>query len=157
LPLVANNRAWIAPEGAVATGDVGGNDDISVHVYYSNVGKGPATRLNSQYYAGTVVNAEHADDAVVILPNITCFGLKPKDNGVVVFPTKRLHQDTSVPRQSISPIVKANKGVLFLQGCFIYETMKEIHHSWFCFIVYRNGTFANENSTSVCGDGQGAD
>lgn len=38
--LVANNRAWIAPDGATATGDVGGTDDISVQVFYTNVGKG---------------------------------------------------------------------------------------------------------------------
>lgn len=113
--------------------------------------------MNSNFYAGTVVNKERASDEIVVGPNITCFGLKPKDYGVVVYPAKRLHQDTSAPRQAISPSVKANKGVIFLQGCFIYETMKEIHHSWFCFIVYRNGIFVTDNATTFCGDGQGAE
>ena len=156
--LVANNRAWIAPEGAIASGDVGGKDDISVQVFYTNVGKGPAIRMNSRYWAGTTVNKENASGQIVVGQNNTCAGLEPQDElGWVVYPTTRLHQDTSVQRQSILPSVKTNKGALFIQGCFIYETMKEIHHSWFCFIVYRNGAFANANATTLCGDGQGAE
>jgi hypothetical protein len=156
--LIEANRAWIAPEGAIAKGDVvGGNDDISAKVFYTNIGKGPATRINSVYAWGTTDNKENASDAIIVGPNNTCVSLEPKNDGTVVFPTKLLHQETSLPRQSISPSVKANKEVIFLQGCVIYETMKEIHKSWFCFIIYRDGTLAGQNTTALCGDGQGAE
>jgi hypothetical protein len=158
--LVASNRAWIAPAGLSASGEIDGDKDIGVLVFYSNLGKGPALKLNANLIAGSTPNTDKSDfESLAIGPNKTCDGLLPKSEGAVIFPNsvKDNWINTSIARKLILATVKSNESALYIQGCWAYETMHEIHHTWFCYIVYRNGTLAKPSATVACKDGHGAD
>jgi hypothetical protein len=77
----------------------------------------------------------------------------------VVFPNAPHDTWTNsiIYRKVVTAGVKTNTDVIYLQGCLAYETMQQIHRTWFCQVVYRNGSFASKNSTSLCSDGNGAD
>jgi hypothetical protein len=158
--LVASNRAWISVDGAAADGDIGGDKDVVVQVFYANVGKGPAIGLNQAFNAGTTPNVSKSDfEAVPVGPNNTCNGLAPLTNGFTVFPNaSTVHRaKTTIFRKLILPSVQTNDGAVFLQGCLSYETMHETHFTWFCLFVYRNGRLATAGLTEFCKDGNGAD
>jgi hypothetical protein len=158
--LVAANRAWIEASDMNTLGDIRDQHDLKIEQYYSNVGKSPATSLSSAFYAGTVALPDGWDDTLPIAvgPNHACDGLLPDHEGLAVFPDASTKQwsNSVIYRKLILPTVLVNKGALFLQGCYVYETMNTIHKTWFCHIAYVNGHFSTEGRTVKCKDGQGA-
>ena len=157
--LVASNRAWLAPTGLAVRGQIDGDKDLDIDVHYANVGKGPAIKVKLIFAGGTIPNL--ADPLIPAAgPNSTCAGQQTDPGGPVVFPNtpnNNWWNSTIIPRTLLTQSVKDNKAVLYLQGCLIYETMKEVHHTWFCQFVYRNGKLASQAATSHCKDGNGAD
>ena len=160
--LIDSNRAWLSIPAISASGQLTGKEDIPVEIYVQNVGKSPALKVNKSFLVGTITNtSKFGANAISVGRNEACDGLYPDDGGVVFFedslgvvPHKT---STSVGKQYILPSVQNNDGVLYVKGCFAYETMHEVHHTWFCAVVYRNGQFANLNAWEPCKDGQGAD
>ena len=115
--------------------------------------------MRQVFVGATVPNPSALNyDAISVGENKTCEGLRP-EAGTLVFPNpaRQTWIDTVFLRKNILPAARANFGALFVQGCFAYETMNEIHRTWFCMVLYRNGQFASRNSTTFCKDGQGAD
>jgi len=158
--LVASNRAWLAATGDAVEGQINDDKDLTVKVYYSNVGKGPALKVNQFLFAGTTSNPTSEFEGVSAGRNATCDGLKPREERTVVFPSAQHNGwiNTTLDRAKfVTPAVKANKAAIYVQGCFVYETMRQNHWTWFCHVIYRNGSFAMQNSTGLCSDGNGAD
>jgi hypothetical protein len=157
--LVAANRAWLAPVGVATFGEITGDKDIQLNIYFENVGKGPALHMRSAFWGGTTPNTNVADyESISLGENKTCDGLV-SENETVIFPSpgRLTWVMSNIARKTILPSIQAGAGVLYLQGCFAYQTMNEIHHTWFCMVVYRNGKFSTINNTPLCKDGQGAD
>jgi hypothetical protein len=158
--LVASNRAWIKSSDMNTLGDINGQNDLKIELYFSNVGKGPATSLNSSFKAGTAVIPDGWDPTLPLAvgPNHTCDGLLPNYDGLAVFPDAPTQHwvQSIIYRKTILPSVLVNKGALIVQGCFVYETMNEIHKTWFCHFAYINGQFSTISKTVQCKDGQGA-
>ena len=157
--LVASNRAWIAPSGVSVNGQISGDKDFAVKVYYTNVGKGPALKVNQNLFAGTALNPTSDAEAMSAGRNATCDALQPKAERTVVFPSAEHGGwiNTTIERKFVTAAVKDNKAAIYLQGCMVYETMQQVHKTWFCYVVYRNGTFAAQHATTLCNDGNGAD
>jgi hypothetical protein len=158
--LVASNRAWIASSGISVTGQIDDDKDFTVNVYYTNVGKGPALKMNQYFSVGTAPIPTNDVEPISAGLNATCDGLRPKAERTVVFPSTQHGGwiNTTIGRAVfLTPAVKANKAAIYLQGCLSYETMQQVHKTWFCYAIYRNGTFATQNVTVLCADGNGAD
>lgn len=158
--LVAANRAWIKVSGMNTLGDIRDQNDFKADIYYDNVGKGPATSANASFNGGTAPFPDGFDFSmpVSVGPNHTCDGLLPDRNGLAIFPDigEKQFLNTTIPRKIILPSVILNKGALYVQGCFAYETMNEMHKTWFCFIAFMNGQSSTLSKTVQCKDGQGA-
>jgi hypothetical protein len=151
-------------------GDIKDQSDLKIELYYSNIGKSPAINLNSSFYGGTATFPEGWDPflpatlpndpflPIAVGPNHTCDGLLPSCDGLVVFPDASTKQwiESVIYRKTILPSILVNKGVLFLEGCFVYETMNEIHKTWFCLIAYADGQLSTVSKTVQCKDSQGA-
>jgi hypothetical protein len=87
--LVASNRAWLAPSAISVTGQIDGDKDFAVNVYYTNVGKGPALKLNQIYSAQTAPIPTNEVDAISGGRNATCDGLQPRAERPLVFPSSQ--------------------------------------------------------------------
>jgi hypothetical protein len=156
--LVASNRAWIKQSGINVTGDINGQGDLKVEVYYANVGKSPAININQSFFAGAVPVQDVSNLRIEVGPNHTCDDLAPDRSGRATFPdpSGREWVVTVIYISLILPYVPTNHGALFLQGCFVYETMGEIHKTWFCDVAYINGILSTTSQTPDCKDGHGA-
>lgn len=154
------NRGWLAMDSMVATGEISGDKDIDLKIYYKNVGKSPAISLGAYFLFDSIANINKSDyEAVAIGPNKTCDSAVLQPDGPATFPNsmKPGWFKSAFPRKSIPTTALTNDRALYVQGCLIYETMHETHHTWFCFLAYRNGKFATSDATVTCKDGHGAD
>lgn len=158
--LIASNRAWIGQLGMDTIGKVNDKNDLIVKVYYSNTGKSPAFNMNTSFLSGTVPipGGSNVSRPTAVGPNRTCEGLMPNRDGAAAFPDLGSHwMESVIRRQDIDPSVLVNKGALYVQGCFVYETMNEIHRTWFCNIAYIDEAYSAQSQTLDCKDGRGAD
>jgi hypothetical protein len=137
------NRAWISPTGMSATGGIDGTDDIPIQIHYSNLGKSPALKMDAQFDAVTVPTPAnlHSYDSLSGGPNNTCKRTALIEESYAIFPngSQDNRRETIIPRVRVTPLVRSNQAAILIQGCFKYETMGEIHYSWFCFVAYSHG------------------
>ncbi len=148
--------------GIAAQGKIDGSEDVSLKIYYRNLGHSPALNLTPAFNAVTAVDPNPKTyEPLRGGTNNTCKGLALKADSWPVFPnsdpTGRSWRETIYPQRMITPAVAASQAALLIQGCFLYETMGETHHTWFCLVAYRNGKFSSEAETPSCEDGNGAD
>jgi hypothetical protein len=153
------NRGWIAMDSMAATGEIGGDKNIDLQIYFLNVGRSPALKLGSYFWFDSTPNVDKSESvALVIGPNHTCDSATILPDGPTIFQNPKPEWiSTTFPRKSIPIATLSNDRALYVQGCLIYETMHETHHTWFCFLAYRNGKFATASATVTCKDGHGAD
>jgi hypothetical protein len=141
------------------SGEIKGDKELGIKIEYTNAGKGPALHVTQAFGVGPAPDIFIDDhEAISAGLNHTCERISLDKEGPIIFPnpTKQLWFETVIPRKRISPDVISGGSALVLQGCFAYETMNEVRHTWFCYVVYRHSTFATLTSTVSCKDGNGA-
>jgi hypothetical protein len=102
---VEANRAWIEAEGADVSGDIDGDKDLTIRIYYSNLGKGPALEISRNFSGGTVFNvSKNITDPIDPGANSTCNNLSVDPEGPVRFPndSRQMWFTTILPRKTIS-------------------------------------------------------
>jgi hypothetical protein len=138
------NRAWIDPTDAYAFPNamkVG--DPIPVTLLVFNPGKQPA--LNPKIVTEhSIIGVPEDRRAESFLPaKSLCDTRKPTRPFVAIFPTEPHSNGNQVPLNSlmdggktkVTHEMKEGQAVDMFRGCISYETFRETHYTWFCFLI----------------------
>jgi hypothetical protein len=156
--LLVTQRAWIVIDGIDSYGELKLGNPLPIGVLYSNAGQSPARGMMSAHYPIEVPITSSVDEITIQSENVVCEGLTISDRGVVVFPKNVPSGYTFyVPGKFITNDVVSGKTALVIQGCFVYETMEEIHYSQYCIVAASGGKAATKESVRLCASGQWAD
>ena len=155
-----SGRAWIAQGFAVVSGPVEDGKPISVSVFYSNVGREPATSTLNTASLETILASEAGN-----LPDwenpVTngCSLIKNHEGGSVVFPSISGNnssiatwaaEDAKIRlwRNGIrynpgsdfkaASNIASGRYILMVSGCFTYNTASSNHHTRFCIYLLPN-------------------
>jgi hypothetical protein len=164
---LAAQRAWVGPL-TVTVGAIQKDKGIAGTMLYQNTGKEPA----ANFYPAFVVKVYSLDewnngDAVKDIKTYSddCLKITNLPNGLqVVYPSTGLSSyqltfDTEKQSEPNKVIVNddmtSGKSIFALKGCFTYKSIKEFHHSAFCFYYLAN--FSTLPNLSICIIGNDAD
>jgi hypothetical protein len=150
--LELSQRAWIAPTEIKIDPEiplVEGAKSIAFQLAYQNVGRGPAADLKiSQQFGAFLLSTPFTSDQTQIPENNTCDGRLPLMERGTVYPS-RFSSDINVqpyngipdinPEQSIREII-AGARLVYINGCFLYNTMGASHLSAFCVFLFPDKT-----------------
>jgi hypothetical protein len=135
--LVAANRAWITPASAFLNSAPAVGKSAGYHVRYGNVGKEPAIGLVAQ------------EDLDVTAAQGSLYTVLPKDrlkdvcakthaaqDGGIVYPSGLRDYIYTVfaDRLPITPEIQNGSKLIFVHGCFAYQTFQQERKSEYCFI-----------------------
>ena len=135
---VEANRAWIAPVNAILEGPLIKGQPVPVEVIYQDTGKGPALDNNNSGDTGITMpmSAAEAAEQQLVGPfrdtGNKCVGLKPKSGGPAIYPTGNVQMsiERTVPADDF---LLSGSRTFYVEGCFAYRTMGEVHDSSYCF------------------------
>jgi hypothetical protein len=142
---VEANRAWVAPRSAYLRRAFVLNDHPVFRVTYDNIGKQPA--LNTEtWWRVSIVDANLLVRSLTE-PNLaeSAFGRNPACDGrttrkgaEIIWPSQKpeTYSNSYVEKPDdpiITQEVMDGRGAVVVQGCFLYETLHEIHKSAYCF------------------------
>lgn len=164
--LIASSRAWVGPLTITVNG-VQKDKGIEGIIQYQNTGKEPATNFLPSYLADVYSidqwNSGDASKDIVSVGN-KCLGISNVPKGLqVIYPNTgfsayQLSFDTGNEPNKIvvTDRIIAGTDIFKLQGCFVYKSLGEFHHSSFCY-YYRGGNFTKLPNLSICNVGNDAD
>jgi hypothetical protein len=139
--LEANNRAWIAPSGALLntrpTTNLVLEQPIEPTLLYRNSGQSPALNLGS---AMEVILADSPEGTFTIEPSKICDGVAP--GGSALFPSATsitISFPADNPKIVFNDAIQDTKKVVMWRGCFRYETYGKPRKTEFCFWLRKNG------------------
>jgi hypothetical protein len=135
---VESSRAWVGPTTATIDAAPTLGKPATVSISYQNTGKEPAR--NFTYYASPAVINLAADHAGKLTQQYSdymgkCLRTPDTENAGVVYPSTGFNGNTltvTVKGAAIDSNVIAGKNGLLVQGCFVYRTFNQPHHSAFC-------------------------
>jgi hypothetical protein len=157
--MIASNRAWIGPREAKIEGPVELEKPIEVSIDYGNSGKEPG--LSFRYYVdsfqGTVtdeITGTNSGKIAKYLTDCRNTGIGP---GQVVFPSTGLsaYKLTIKPKDMPDQAVIDGNKIVFVQGCFVYQTFNIVRHTYFCF--FYKGKSTKPENLNICLAGHYAD
>jgi hypothetical protein len=142
---VEANRAWVAPRNAYLTRPFVLNDHPAFRVTYGNIGRQPA--LNTETWwrvsivdAGPLLRSLKEPNLAesAFPPNIACSGQSTRRGAEVIWPTTQPEAYANAYVENpgdpiITEEVIDGRHAVVIQGCFLYETFHEVHHSAYCF------------------------
>jgi hypothetical protein len=163
--LIQAQRAWIGPRNASMTAEPAIGKAIEISIEYQNSGREPALGFTHRVDAFPVTPEEDANGSALNKLRSymnDCKQANAWEGGSVIYPisggglggvgynlTIRL-SDTFVDEA----ITKGDKSVI-VQGCFLYRTSNQPHHSYFCYF-YKQGVSKIQN-LNICAYGHDAD
>jgi hypothetical protein len=142
---VEANRAWVAPRAAYLRRPFTLNDHPVFRVAYDNIGRQPA--LNTEtWWRVSIVDAnllvrslkEPSLRVRAFGLNPACQGHTPLNGGEIIWPSSKPEAYTNAYVENpndplIMQEVLDGRAAVVVQGCFLYLTFGEPHHSAFCF------------------------
>jgi hypothetical protein len=137
--LVAANRAWVTPAAAFLVDAPMVGQAVRYRVQYGNSGKEPATGFVAQEDAGIIDAPTPQDTLYMILPKHklqdVCARTHAATDGGVVYPAREDYAYTaSADKLTFTPDVQNGSKLIFVHGCFAYETFQRERKSEYCFI-----------------------
>jgi hypothetical protein len=131
-------RAWIAPLTGQHQDALSVNQEFRLTVNYQNPGKEPALDLADKFTGGTApaVRADQGWDALNIPPNHACDDVVPIKGHGIAYPGSNNFRAFSAAADNITQQVIDGKSVIYIQGCFAYNTLGTTHHSAYCFYLH---------------------
>ena len=161
------NRAWIAPLRIVVEDKFRLGEKFAYRVAFQNVGKEPATNIVIDAVEGTIDAPAVAGswDAVFTRSGVKkydCQKVHPNSGGLVTYPSVSPPNEFTASTDKLIPdedaVLNGTK-ILYVKGCFGYETFNEGHYSWFCYYwTPIRGRAPNANAPVLCPGGtNGAD
>jgi hypothetical protein len=170
----SSERAWIAPLSLVLDTDhppmVG--QPLRVNLLYENIGKGPALNIAHKFnqpgfFEPPPPGLPWQDMRFGV--NTTCDGLITAAGGPVVFPSGHyaIQYEIGLPNGYLTDAMirgaatapeTLGKPVLFVQGCFAYETVGQRRISAYCFFLFPQWDIPIAKwNFRICTDGNEAD
>jgi hypothetical protein len=154
--MIGSQRAWVAPRIARLSAEPKSGEQVNLVLEYSNIGREPATNFN--YQVDIFAESDAQAGRRVIPFRAACLGATKAPPGQIVYPASPSSgysiNLTSDKAMVDSPVIAGEKLVI-LQGCFIYETVQSVRHSYFCYF-YKQG-FSNIASMNSCVAGHHGD
>lgn len=155
---VANFRAWVGPNQSSLDAPIVKGKADGVTINYQNTGREPAQGFlyGMDLWTGTGVDQKSLSRQDRDVQD--CMSKAPTIGTEVVYPTTGFSSYTitgKVPASSITDAVISGRDIIIIQGCFIYITANQTHHSAFC-VFYRSG-FSNPKQLNICNRGNYAD
>jgi len=165
--LKLQQRAWIGPANARLAEPLAEGRDIRILMNAKNFGKEPAIDFS---YRHSALKGD-LRDSFVEPPGETarqtkptfkkkCMDISIKEPGQVIYPDgvanpleEKMVRSDELGEHMANLI--SGKEVLFLHGCFVYETVHRIHHTFYCY-SYQAGV-SKELAMDVCRIGHDAD
>lgn len=129
------NRAWVAPITAKLVDPLDERTNVvTIEITAQNVGREPA--LGTQH--GALIDAAPADQ---IKDRKACEGLLPQLGEPTMYPSDRFGDTYKFAsafkgRPTVIADIIAGRQILFIMGCFAYESAGKPRHSGFCFYLY---------------------
>ena len=161
--LVSSQRAWLSPTGARVIGQLAKGQQLEIEISYRNFGREPAI-ISAEYdpvaetkYANATTG--RAQD-IPAFTNATCYSARPVGRGLVVYPgsAKDYTNILILPDDSWDANILSGELILYVTGCFTYESISSIHHSAYCFYLKPEPHRAPETWNFYdCGSGNFAD
>jgi hypothetical protein len=159
--LVAAQRAWVGPTGGQIEGAVADKADVKIVVNYQNSGREPGIGFNYTIEP-KIIGADDPSAGQWIEKNSSdCKNRAPTPGSQVVNPsnggiTGGGYQMRGTLGKSLidKDVISGNK-VIYVVGCFAYQTFAVSHHSSFCFF-YKAGVSSLPNM-NFCAFGNDAD
>jgi hypothetical protein len=158
--VIASDRAWVGPNGATMDGVPAKGTDIKLHINYQNTGREPGRGFVPKVdpFIATAAELTNGTAAFRIAGNLdTCRLSKPVTGTQVVYPTSGFSsnsQNVTIDKSGIDDQLISGASMIFVVGCFSYETFGQPHYSAFCF-YYKNG-FTPLPNLNFCAGGSDA-
>jgi hypothetical protein len=87
--LVEANRAWLTPSGLGVAGDIDGDKDVPLKVFYANVGRGPALKTDAAFEVSTAPqNPQEPYEGISGGTNDLCSRIALKSDPLFLNPSK---------------------------------------------------------------------
>ncbi|MGD0027296.1 MAG: hypothetical protein ABSC37_22220 [Xanthobacteraceae bacterium] len=165
--LIASSRAWVGPLTTTVNA-IQKDKGIEGTVQYQNTGREPASDFLSSFFS-KVYSIDEWDNGTaakeITSAAASCLTISNLPRGLqVIYPNTgfsayQIHFDTGqgdVPNKIIvTDDMISGKSIFKLQGCFTYKSIREFHHSAFCYFYKANVTTLP--NLSICNFGNDAD
>jgi hypothetical protein len=139
--VIADRRAWLAPRVATFGKELGLHEPWSITVAYGNVGKEPALNFAAGEEFGSVPSPKPNESWYTVFPTTTLkykCGL-PSDDGLTIYPSgpieHRYTVDADARTFDITQDILDGTKIMFMHGCFVYDTVNTPHASEYCFLL----------------------
>ena len=154
----ASQRAWVGPTNAHINGKPTRGNPIEITIDYQNTGREPAQNFNWNPPDWFVPKAQ--DVAIETSKSRhDCMAQSSPRSGQVVYPTSGMGNKYNLTQKlegmQVTDDIMSGKDAIFIQGCFVYTTLRKARHSYFCFFYKEGQTDANR--LGICEVGQDAD
>jgi hypothetical protein len=144
----ASARAWVAPIKFEFAHPTDTKDPLKVRVGILNVGKEPARAFEHYTAVGYIVSPTLPADSWSQLPEWKTNSFlqepqtmckRPSDAGqqIVLYPSANFGIKLEIPITTQLPVddIEQGRTVYFVMGCLIYESVKRIRYSTFCYFA----------------------
>jgi hypothetical protein len=155
----ASQRAWVGPTVASMASEPTQSKPIEITIKYQNNGKEPA--INFTYTTDEFFSTDSLKEVTRKTSAYmdTCMRETKANAGQVVYPMSGFNSYTLVDRieaEEITSSAIAKNNLVVVQGCFLYKSLRKIHHSYFCYF-YQVGGMVKIDNLAICPIGQYAD
>lgn len=164
----ASQRAWVGPLSATVNSGIQKDKGITAIITYQNSGREPAASFYTAWAVKLYSLADWNNGAAtkdIMTFSSECLKVTNLPPGLqVVYPNTgfgsyQISFDTEKQAEANKIIVTddiiSGKSIVAVKGCFTYKSLKEFHHSAFCFYYLANMTVLP--NLSICNVGNDAD
>jgi type II secretory pathway pseudopilin PulG len=159
-------RAWIGPSNEEINTPIVSGKSIHITVQYNNTGGVPATNFTSIFHIREFSRKQWVGDAavdIIISLKDDCFSRTYNTNGTIVaYPTQNgINYNIGLDTIKSNPPIIADNSIirgdtiLSSEGCFIYRSGKNVHHSAFCY--YYDSLTTQIAHMNICNIGNDVD
>jgi hypothetical protein len=142
--IVAAERAWVGPNGGTIEQAPAIGVDVRLHILYQNTGREPARGFVPTTDPFIATANDMGSATVRIFKNLSdCRNKQPQEGLEVVYPSTGFggnQLNPVVDKSLVDDSVVKGDSVIFVPGCFVYETFGKAHHSAFCFYFKAGAT-----------------
>jgi hypothetical protein len=158
--IIAGNRAWIVP-GNVSIQQLVAGAQVNAVVNYTNAGHQPAKLERSLSFRTFTKDDWWSFPSGFVLHSLSnaCMSKQDFTPTSIVYPSTAYQLSTATNESSriyADDKLVSGDTVLAINGCFIYKTFENVHHTAFCYYFHKVST-PDINHLTVCEAGNDAD
>ena len=139
-PAMVGQRAWVGSWNAKLSAEPIAGEPLKIIIEYQNTGQEPARNFTFSIDTFTAPQDESNADGVkrhTMRFWEHCRSKSYTNSGQVIYPNSGLARmytlTTQLDRHEVTEAVVAGERVVFVQGCFVYQTAQTVHLSSFCY------------------------